>query len=179
MGEAEAQATNAPVKFLRDNKGKLRYSLIDFKQWEEIVSYRNHMKDDYEGEDGLNELYTDIILVTTNILFYPESIMENLLQLKLLAYKLALLQSNYITNDSITLDLLVFEPLVKVMEYGATKYTIHNWRNKSDDIFHVLDCILRHILELQKGNLEDDESNAPHVGHIMANVMFLSYHLNK
>jgi len=38
--------------------------------------------------------------------------------------------------------------------------------------------MLRHIFDFLKGNNNDLESGISHIGHIMANAMFLQYMLN-
>ena len=77
-----------------------------------------------------------------------------------------------------TLYLRPLTPLALVLQKGAEKYELNNWKKESDDILHCADSILRHILELQEGTLIDSESGCHHIGHIMANIMFLTYHQN-
>ena len=66
-------------------------------------------------------------------------------------------------------------PMIRVLEYGALKYAPFNWQKpmKRDE---VLDSMQRHLAALIDGNELDDESGLTHIGHIMANAMFYSYH---
>ena len=40
----------------------------------------------------------------------------------------------------------------------------------------ILDSMMRHQIALMAGEEIDQESGKPHIGHIMANAMFYSYH---
>lgn len=66
-------------------------------------------------------------------------------------------------------------PMIRVLEYGALKYAPFNWQKpmKRDEL---LDSMQRHLAALIDGNELDDESGLTHIGHIMANAMFYSYH---
>jgi len=66
-------------------------------------------------------------------------------------------------------------PMIRVLEYGALKYAPSNWQKpmKRDE---VLDSMQRHLAALIDGNELDDESGLTHIGHIMANALFYSYH---
>ena len=66
-------------------------------------------------------------------------------------------------------------PMIRVLEYGALKYAPFNWQKpmKRDEL---LDSMQRHMAALIDGNELDDESGLTHIGHIMANAMFYSYH---
>ena len=70
------------------------------------------------------------------------------------------------------------EDCARVLEYGATKYEKNNWR-QGFPVSGLLDSLLRHISELQKGNKVDDESGLSHIGHIQANAMFLGNYRNE
>lgn len=79
-------------------------------------------------------------------------------------------------------------PMVKVLEYGADKYTIKdelgkivatgrdNWK-KGMVTSEVAESLLRHTFALLQGEINDPESGLPHVGHIMCNAMFLQYNM--
>ena len=66
-------------------------------------------------------------------------------------------------------------PMIRVLEYGALKYEPFNWQKpmKRDEL---LDSMQRHLAALIDGNELDDESGLTHIGHIMANALFYSYH---
>lgn len=97
------------------------------------------------------------------------------------------------------------EPLVRVLEYGAHKYTIYtneiddikgsevtpeqvklwglkikssgveNWK-KGLDQKEILDSLTRHLFALISGEENDPESGLPHIGHIMCNALFYQYY---
>lgn len=71
-----------------------------------------------------------------------------------------------------------FEPMVRVLEFGAKKYAAHNWK-KGLPVTKTIESLLRHTFALLNGEDNDPESNLPHIGHIQCNVMFLSYMLRR
>lgn len=98
------------------------------------------------------------------------------------------------------------EPMIRVLEYGAHKYSIFldefgheitglqvskeevEKRNlvllssgkdnwkKSMDLKKILESIQRHIASLMDGEEIDSESLISHIGHIQCNCMFYNYH---
>lgn len=70
------------------------------------------------------------------------------------------------------LDLNSLEYCVKVLEFGANKYSRNNWK-KGLPVTTILDSMLRHIRDLQLGKILDDESGLPIIGHIQCNALFL------
>lgn len=97
------------------------------------------------------------------------------------------------------------EPLVRVLEYGAHKYSIFkdkdgklikgadisvdeakdlelvssgkdNWKLGFTNKLKVLESLFRHLIDLMKGEMYDKESGLPHIGHLLCNAMFFSYH---
>lgn len=58
----------------------------------------------------------------------------------------------------------------KVFGFGAEKYAKHNWR-KGIPLTRILDGVMRHCLELQKGNDVDPESELQHAAHAIAGLM--------
>lgn len=72
------------------------------------------------------------------------------------------------------------EPMIKVLEYGAAKYTKdgvpgdHNWK-KGLNQPEILESLQRHLAALMDGEKNDPESGLPHIGHIMCNAMFYSF----
>lgn len=71
-------------------------------------------------------------------------------------------------------DFKSLEPMVRVLEFGAEKYEVDNWK-KGLKVTEVCESLLRHVHALMRGDNEDNESGLPHVGHILVNAMFLSY----
>lgn len=75
------------------------------------------------------------------------------------------------------IDYKSLEPLVKVLEFGAEKYSADNWK-KGLYTREIIESLLRHTYALLEGEDNDQESTLPHIGHILANAMFLSFMLN-
>lgn len=70
------------------------------------------------------------------------------------------------------IDLNALEDCARVLEFGANKYDINNWK-KGFDVNTILDSMMRHIAALQRGEMNDPETGISHIGHIQANAMFL------
>jgi hypothetical protein len=68
------------------------------------------------------------------------------------------------------------EPMVRVLEYGAKKYAPMNWMKDPKDSKEHLTSMMRHLTALMDGEFNDPESGLPHIGHIMCNALFHSYH---
>jgi hypothetical protein len=97
------------------------------------------------------------------------------------------------------------ESMVKVLEYGAHKYSIFeddngkqykgseitkeqackltqiysgkdNWKNGMP-VSKIMESLLRHAFALLRGEFADEESGQEHIGHLMCNAMFVSYML--
>jgi hypothetical protein len=68
----------------------------------------------------------------------------------------------------------------KVFEFGATKYADDNWR-KGMPLSKVVDSLARHYIAVHcNKEYVDPESNCPHYGHILANLIFMKeYHVMK
>lgn len=71
-------------------------------------------------------------------------------------------------------DWSALEPMVRVLEYGAEKYTPNNWK-KGMSQAELMDCLLRHCFAWTRGEDNDPESKLSHMGHILSNAMMLSY----
>jgi Domain of unknown function (DUF5664) len=65
-------------------------------------------------------------------------------------------------------------PMVRVLEYGSSKYHPDNWK-KGLKYTEVSESLLRHVFAFLDGEDNDPESKLLHVGHILSNAMFLSY----
>jgi hypothetical protein len=62
--------------------------------------------------------------------------------------------------------------LAKVMTYGETKYSSHNWR-KGFKWSRIMDAALRHLTAYNSGERIDPETGITHLAHSMANLMML------
>lgn len=71
-------------------------------------------------------------------------------------------------------DFDALEPMVRVLEFGARKYSDHNWK-KGLKTTEICESLLRHLTAYLGGEDNDPESGLPHTGHILCNAMFLSY----
>jgi hypothetical protein len=71
-------------------------------------------------------------------------------------------------------DFDALEDMVRVLEFGAKKYSDNNWKNglKTTEIF---ESMMRHLTAYLRGEDNDPESGLPHTGHLLCNAMFLSY----
>lgn len=73
-------------------------------------------------------------------------------------------------------DLVPFEALeemVKVLTFGATKYTPDNWRYVDNFDSRYFAACLRHITAYARGELNDPETGLPHLAHAMCCLAFL------
>lgn len=71
-------------------------------------------------------------------------------------------------------DFDALEDMVKVLEFGAQKYSANNWK-KGLNTDEIAESMMRHLFAYLQGEDIDPESGLPHTGHIMCNAMFLSY----
>jgi hypothetical protein len=71
-------------------------------------------------------------------------------------------------------DFDALEDMVKVLEFGAKKYSEDNWK-KGLKTNEIAESMMRHLFAYLRGEDIDPESGLPHTGHIMCNAMFLSY----
>ena len=60
------------------------------------------------------------------------------------------------------------ELMARVLEGGAAKYGIFNWREQSIAIQTYIGAIMRHTAAIRRGEDIDTESGLPHMAHIMA-----------
>lgn len=62
--------------------------------------------------------------------------------------------------------------IVRILEYGANKYSPNNWR-KVDDKMRYYDAAMRHLELWRSGEQKDPESGYPHLWHAACNLIFL------
>ncbi len=58
----------------------------------------------------------------------------------------------------------------KVLEYGATKYAVDNWRKPTNWRVSYA-CLMRHMAAWQSGEDNDPESGHNHLGHALCNIL--------
>lgn len=75
------------------------------------------------------------------------------------------------------LALEVFEPVVRVLMFGAKKYAAWNFTSgKGLSWTETGECMQRHLNAWLRGEDNDPESGESHLGHIGCNLMFLLYY---
>jgi hypothetical protein len=93
--------------------------------------------------------------------------MKNNKELSALRYNSDKLNWSLIDFDSL-------EDMVKVLEFGANKYSADNWK-KGLPRTEIIESLLRHTFAYLQGEDNDKDSGLSHTGHILCNAMFLSY----
>lgn len=88
--------------------------------------------------------------------------------------------------DWTLLDFPSFESAVRVMMYGAKKYTTEkdgvivdgreNWKKPCDDPMQHIRCAFRHLIAIASGEEIDKESGERHSGHVVCNMFMYNYH---
>lgn len=74
-------------------------------------------------------------------------------------------------------DVSVFEGVVRVLEFGAKKYGVDNWK-KGFKWSSIMNSMYRHLYKWwYKGEENDEESGLPHMDHVACNVYFMLWHL--
>lgn len=71
------------------------------------------------------------------------------------------------------LDAEALEGMARVLQFGANKYSAHNWR-QGIKWSRLLSAMLRHTFAIMRGELMDPESGLPHIDHVGCCWMFLS-----
>ena len=62
--------------------------------------------------------------------------------------------------------------MVKVLTFGAEKYSPDNWKNV-DDLSRYVDAALRHISAYRLGEQNDQETGHHHLAHAMCCLSFI------
>lgn len=79
------------------------------------------------------------------------------------------------------MDLLPTAPLVeisKVLGFGASKYSAHNWRG-GIEYSRLIGSAYRHLAAFNDGEDYDPESGLPHLAHLGCCVVFLLEQFSK
>ena len=61
--------------------------------------------------------------------------------------------------------------VVKVLEFGASKYSVNNWQKIEPQRYK--DAAMRHLVAIMEGEWLDEESHLPHAGHAICCLLFL------
>lgn len=67
------------------------------------------------------------------------------------------------------------EEVVKVLDFGAVKYSKDNWM-KGLNREEILESTQRHLISLFQKETIDQESQLQHAAHVMCNMLFYLYH---
>ena len=67
----------------------------------------------------------------------------------------------------------VLTPVVNVLEFGAKKYSENNWRFVPNARTRYFDAAHRHLDAWWNGQVNDPETNEPHLAHAICCLMFL------
>lgn len=85
-------------------------------------------------------------------------------------------------NGKPTFELLPISLLAetnKVLQHGANKYGVNNWRKKEGFKYsRCYNALLRHMLAWWFGEDCDKETGLSHLSHAMCNLLFLEYHFH-
>jgi hypothetical protein len=63
--------------------------------------------------------------------------------------------------------------VLKILEYGAIKYDVDNWRNFEDTPEELIDALFRHMVDYLLGERDDRESGMNHLTHAATNALML------
>lgn len=63
--------------------------------------------------------------------------------------------------------------VVDVLEYGARKYSVDNWKRVPDARQRYVDAALRHMTALADGERRDGESGLHHAAHAATCLLFI------
>lgn len=70
------------------------------------------------------------------------------------------------------------EGMVRVLEFGAKKYSRNNWQTNGGFSYRrVLTACIRHIFAYMRGEDNDPESGLSHISHAQCNLLFIGYYL--
>ena len=157
---------------MRYNEGKVIFSYIDFRMFENMHLYFNFLQNINESSELINKI---IKILSTLIAEDSKETHEIYIpMLQAVGYKLSLNLLGFKFYPSSVYDLRAFEDMAKVLDYGAKKYSRDNWKKGYINKFSAADSLYRHLRQLIIGEKYDEESGLSHIGHIMCNIMFLT-----
>jgi len=73
------------------------------------------------------------------------------------------------------LPLALIEGIVKVLTFGASKYTDNGWQTVENGYDRYKAAFFRHLVKLEAGEDVDQESGLLHIDHMLTNVMFMKH----
>ena len=65
--------------------------------------------------------------------------------------------------------------IVRVLDFGAKKYSRDNWMNVKDGRFRYFAAMMRHLVAWFSGEKDDKESGMPHLAHAGCCLLFLMW----
>jgi hypothetical protein len=65
------------------------------------------------------------------------------------------------------------EEIVKVLEFGAAKYSRDNWKHVEGAHHRYTKAAFRHLIAYSNGEINDPESGLPHLAHVGCCILFL------
>jgi len=68
---------------------------------------------------------------------------------------------------------MVLEKVLKVLEFGANKYSVNNWQHVQDARNRYYDAAMRHLQAWFYGESNDPETGESHLAHAICCLMFL------
>jgi len=75
--------------------------------------------------------------------------------------------------DLLPLDAL--EGIVRVLEFGARKYSADSWKQVENAGRRYKAAMRRHQVAIDAGEMIDPETGLPHIYHVACNAMFLCW----
>lgn len=69
----------------------------------------------------------------------------------------------------------VISSILKVLEFGAAKYSVDNWQHVEDHERRYYDAAMRHIEAWRLKETNDPESKLPHLAHAVCCLCFLMW----
>lgn len=70
------------------------------------------------------------------------------------------------------------EGITEVITYGASKYGDHNYSMVDNGVDRYYAAAMRHMTAIRKGELDDPESELPHVYHAVTSLLMMGHHIN-
>lgn len=67
------------------------------------------------------------------------------------------------------------EPMLRVLMFGAKKYSKDNWQKVPDGKTRYYSALMRHLSSYAAGELIDSESGESHLAHALCNLYFLNW----